>query len=119
MFRLELKYQNLTIREYRLQDGDTRFIGRAEESHIVIDDLNVSRNHACITQIGDQLFIWDRGSKHGTLVNGLAVICANLTHGDVISIGVNHTLQAYISTKDREGTISAIYNRRRNMMTTI
>ena len=27
MFRLELKYQNLTIREYRFLDGDTRLIG--------------------------------------------------------------------------------------------
>ena len=119
MFRLELKFQNLTVKEYRLQDGDTRSVGRAPENQIVIDDLGVSRNHASITQIGDQLFIWDRGSKHGTLVNGVAVICANLTHGDVISIGVNHKLQAYISTKHKEGTISAVYNRRRNMMTTI
>ncbi len=119
MFRLELKFQNLTVKEYRLQDGDTRFVGRAPENQIVIDDLGVSRNHACINQIGDQLFIWDRGSKHGTLVNGVTVICANLKHGDVISIGVNHTLQASISAKHTEGTISAVYNRRRNMMTTI
>ena len=118
MFRLELKYQNLTIREYRLQDGDTRFIGRAEESHIVIDDLNVSRNHACITQMGEQLFIWDKRSKHGTFVNGIQVICAKLKHGDLVRIGVNHSLKASIVTKGSTGTISAVYDRKRKLMTT-
>ena len=118
MFRLELKFQNLTIKEYLLQDGDSRFIGRAPENHIVIDDSGVSRNHACINQLGDQLFIWDKGSKHGTLVNGVPVICANLKHGDLVSIGVNPTLKASITTKNREGTVSALFDRGRNLMTT-
>ena len=118
MFRLELKYQNLTVREYIFQDGDTRLIGRAPENHIVIDDPGISRNHACLEQLGDQLFICDRGSKHGTLVNNVQVICANLKHDDVVSIGVNHSLKASIITKDSSGTISAIYDRKRKLMTT-
>lgn len=118
MFRLELKYQNLTMREYRFQDGDTRLIGRAPENHIVIEDPGVSRNHACLTQLGDKLFICDEGSKHGTLVNNVKVICANLKHGDVVSIGVNHSLKASIITKDSSGTISAVYDRKRKLMTT-
>ena len=118
MFRLELKYQTLTIREYRFQDGDIRFIGRAPENHIMIEDPEVSRNHACIMQLGDQLFIWDKGSKHGTLVNNVKVICANLKHGDVVSIGVNHSLKASIVTNDSSGTISAVYDRKRKLMTT-
>jgi pSer/pThr/pTyr-binding forkhead associated (FHA) protein len=48
MYRLDLKYQNLTVREYRLQNGDIRFIGRATDNHIVIDDPGVSRNHCFI-----------------------------------------------------------------------
>jgi pSer/pThr/pTyr-binding forkhead associated (FHA) protein len=118
MFRLELKYQNLTIREYRFLDGDTRLIGRAPENHIVIEDPGVSRNHASLAQLGDKLFICDEGSKHGTFVNNVKIICANLNHGDVVSIGVNHSLKASIITKDSSGTISAVYDRKRKLMTT-
>jgi pSer/pThr/pTyr-binding forkhead associated (FHA) protein len=118
VFRLELKYHNVTIREYRLQDGDIRFIGRAPENHIVIDDPGVSRNHSFIIQIGDELFVGDRASKHNTLVNGIGVICAKLNHGDIVRIGVNHILKASIIEKGSSGTISSVYDRDRKLMTT-
>jgi pSer/pThr/pTyr-binding forkhead associated (FHA) protein len=121
VFKLELKYQNLTVKEYRLQDGDTRFIGRAPDNHIVIDDPGVSRNHCFVTQIEQKLFLGDRGSKHSTAVNGIQVICAILNPGDVVRIGVNHSLKVFIFTKDSGGTISAVYrlkNRLKNLMTT-
>ena len=118
MFRLEVKYQNLTIREYRLQDGDIRFIGRAPENHIVIDDPGISRKHCFIIQMGNELLIGDRGSKHMTLVNGVQIICAKLYHGDSIRIGMHHTLTVSIVTKDSRGTVSAVYDGVRNLMTT-
>ncbi len=118
MFRLELKYQNLTVREYRFQDGDTRLIGRAPENHIVIDDPGVSRNHSFIIQIGDELFVGDRASKHNTVVDGMGVICAKLNHGHIIRIGVNHILKVSIITQDSSGTISSVYDRNKKLMTT-
>lgn len=118
MFRLELKYHNVTIREYRLQDGDIRFIGRAPENHIVIDDPGVSRNHSFIIQIGNELFVGDRASKHNTLVNGIGVICAKLNHGDIVRIGVNHVLKASIIKKGSSGTISSVYDQDGKLMTT-
>jgi len=118
MFRLELKYQNLTVKEYRLRDGDIRFIGLAQDNHIVIDDPGVSRNHCFMIQIGDELFVGDRGSKHMTLLNGIQVICAKLNHRDVLRIGVNHTLKVSIVTEDSHGTISAVYDKQRQLMTT-
>ena len=118
MYRLELKYQNLTIREYRLQDGDIRFIGRAPENHIVIDDPGISRKHCFIIQMGNELLIGDRGSKHMTLVNGVQIICAKLYHGDSIRIGMHHTLKVSIVAKDSRGTVSAVYDGVRNLMTT-
>ena len=118
IFRLELQFQDLTIREYRFQDGDSRFIGRDPDNHIVISDSGVSRSHACIAQMGEQLFICDTDSKHGTLVNGVSVICANLKHGDLVSIGVNHKLKVSITTQNREGTVTAFLDRGRNLMTT-
>jgi pSer/pThr/pTyr-binding forkhead associated (FHA) protein len=118
VFRLELKYHNVTIREYRLQDGDIRFIGRAPDNHIVIDDPGVSRNHSLIIQIGDELFVGDRASKHNTLLNGMGVICAKLNHGDIVRIGVNHVLKASVIKNDSSGTISSVYDRNRKLMTT-
>jgi pSer/pThr/pTyr-binding forkhead associated (FHA) protein len=118
MFRLELKYQNRTVREYRLQDGDIRFIGRAPDNHIVIDDPGVSRNHCFIILMENDLLLGDRGSKHMTLVNGMQVICAKLYHGDTSRIGVHHTLKVSVIAKDNSGTVSAVYDQQKKLMTT-
>jgi FHA domain/PilZ domain len=93
MFRLELRCQNLTIKEYYLKDGDVRFVGRDPYSHIVVDDLDVSRNHAVVARAGDTVFLWDEGSKHGTMVNGGQIVCTKLRDGDLVHIGTNHTLE--------------------------
>lgn len=55
-YRLELQYETLTVREYRVQGGDIRFIGRAPENHMVIDDPGISRKHCFIIQTGGELF---------------------------------------------------------------
>lgn len=68
MFRLGLRCRNLIVREYRLEAGDLRAVGRDPATHIVIDDPVVSRNHACIVCLENQLLIWDEGSRHGTFV---------------------------------------------------
>lgn len=99
MFRIELKYQNLTVEEYRLRDGDIRFIGRAPDNHILIDDPTVSHNHCFIIQIDEELFIGDRGGKFLTLVDGIQVICTKLNPGDVVRIGVNYALKVLTTTK--------------------
>ena len=119
MFRLELRFQNLTIKEYAFQDGDIRFIGRDPENHIVIEEPDVSRMHAGIVQMQDGLFIWDEGSTRGTIVNGDPVICARLKDGDVVSIGNQHTLMASVTTGEKDATLTAAYDHQRNLMTTV
>ena len=94
MFKLELRFQNFTIREYSLRNGDVRFIGRGAENHIMVDDPHVSRRHARIARWGDELFVGDEGSKQGTAVNGMQVICAKLKHGDIVNIGASQNPQA-------------------------
>ena len=110
MFRLQLTFPKATVRGYTLKNGDILFIGRNPESHIVTDDPQVSRRHACIGQLGDKLFVWDEGSKHGTTVNGTPVICGRLSQGDIVSIGANHDLKASITirVKQHEDTVAAI-----------
>jgi hypothetical protein len=51
-------------------------------------------------------------------VNGIGVICSKLNHGDIVRIGVNHLLKVSIIKKDSSGTISAVYDRKRKLMTT-
>ena len=102
MFKLELRYQNVTIREYTLRNGDIRFIGRGSENHIMIDDPHISRRHASIARWGDELFVGDEGSKQGTAVNGMRVICAKLKHGDIVNIGASQDPLASITTIEEE-----------------
>ena len=119
MFRLELRCKNLVIREYRLNDGDIRSIGRDATNHIVVDDPCVSRNHATVLRSGDRLFIWDEGSRHGTSVNGLRVICGQLRNGDAVNIGANHNLTVSVSVSEKEGGATAACDAWRKLATTM
>ena len=119
MYRLELRFQNLTLREYILRDGDVRFIGRDPASHIVINDPEISRKHATINLMGNRLFVWDKGSKHGTLVNGAQVTFSELCNGDSVQIGTNHNIKASIVATNREATLVGAYDPQRKLMTTV
>ena len=68
----------------------------------MLDDPHVSRKHAGITRLGDQLFVWGEGSKSGTAVNGAQIICAKLEHGDTIHIGAQDNPLAAIATIEVE-----------------
>ncbi|MCK6629539.1 MAG: FHA domain-containing protein [Anaerolineae bacterium] len=68
--------------------GDTLSFGRGTENDIVLDDTQVSRNHARLIRQGDEIIIEDLGSTNGTLVNGKPVVGQQvLQPADIISIG--------------------------------
>ncbi len=73
--------------------GDTAVLGRSGDASVVLEDPEVSRNHARISksQVGAYL-LEDLGSKNGTLVNGLPVKSHLLSFGDKIQVGPNVTL---------------------------
>ena len=108
MFKLELRFQHLIVREYRLEAEDLRAVGRDPANHLVIDDPVVSRNHACLVCLENQLFIWDEGSRHGTFVNGVQVICGQLRNGDVVGIGADYSLLVYVSVTEEEEEFTTI-----------
>ena len=62
-------------------------IGRKTTNHIILDEKNVSREHAQILLKEDQYFIQDMGSTGGTKVNGEAVTEKDIHTGDCIEIG--------------------------------
>lgn len=62
-------------------------IGRHHEQDIVLDDPEVSRQHALLRREDDAYVVEDLGTSNGTLVNGAMVRQAELRPDDVIQIG--------------------------------
>src|ERR1700688_3173003 len=69
-------------------------VGRKVDKDLVIADPRVSRDHAQITQEGQEFFLVDLGSKHGTFVNGERIQRQKLERGDRLEFGARDS--AYI-----------------------
>ena len=116
MFRLEVKFQNLTMKEYIPLEACTLTIGRHSENDIVLRDSSVSRHHACIMREGENLFVTDKGSRNGTIVNGLKVESVRLEDGDVIRIGDNLVIVVSVTSNIVTGsTVTGEHVRRSTM----
>lgn len=70
-------------------------LGRGVDADVCVDDRWVSREHCVIDRIDEVLTVCDLGSKHGTLVNGEAVIRAELNPGDELTIGLTKFVVQY------------------------
>ena len=68
-------------------DKDPFTIGRRIGSDLHLTNGDVSRVHAEITAADSAFLLCDRGSRHGTFVNGEAVTEHRLVHGDRIRLG--------------------------------
>lgn len=74
-------------REFPLYQGRTT-VGRAATNDVMIDDPDVSREHAVIVEQGGRFVVMDVGSTHGTTVNGRPLRGqAYLADGDEIGLG--------------------------------
>jgi hypothetical protein len=67
-------------------------IGRGSECDLVLDEPEMSRQHACIESTGSGIFLRDLGSANGTYVNGVLVRDAVLKPGDQIAFDQNRFL---------------------------
>jgi adenylate cyclase len=73
--------------DYFLTRTETR-IGRAvDQNDIVLEDAQVSRQHARIERTGQNFMLIDPGSANGTFFNGNRIKEHQLKDGDVFSIG--------------------------------
>jgi pSer/pThr/pTyr-binding forkhead associated (FHA) protein len=70
-----------------LIDRPVTSMGRHHRSNIFLDDVTVSRRHAELHWINDEVRVNDLGSLNGTYVNGEAIESAVLTHGDELQCG--------------------------------
>ena len=76
-------------------DHEVTTIGRDVKCSVQIDDATISRVHCRIyrRQVipGEISYVLeDAGSFNGTLLNGVAVERAEISHGDQLSIGKTH-----------------------------
>jgi predicted component of type VI protein secretion system len=72
--------------EFRLHDG-INMLGRDVTNRVRLLDTKVSRRHCRIRKLGRSLFLFDLGTKNGTLVNGVSVEEQELRIGDQIKVG--------------------------------
>lgn len=69
--------------------GGRVVVGRSRECDLVLEDPNVSRRHAELSEEGGAWVIRDLGSTNGIVINGGRVEEAALSPGDEIVLGVS------------------------------
>ena len=120
MFLLELRFNELVLREYHLENGDRLTIGRHPDNDIVPKDTAVSNHHAIIESEGDKLIVFDKETTNGTFVNGIKVQSAELKNEDVIEIGNDLSLQVWaFSVEIRELTMTQEHDDKSVVFSTI
>jgi DNA-binding NtrC family response regulator len=77
-------------------------VGRVPEADISIPEPTLSRQHARIERMGDDVWIEDLGSSNGTLVNGEPIDRKRLLPGDDIGLG-NVALSVHINASYGQG----------------
>lgn len=107
---------------HRLDHG-SHVLGRGQDADIVIDDADVSRNHARIDVGVDGIAVTDLGSKNGIFVKEAAIAgTLTLAHGERFSIGelefeVSHPASKVMQTLARQGESTATRTRLRPQQT--
>jgi len=73
---------------------DKCVIGRDPNSDIVIEDIEISKNHLTITRKGSTFLVEDQNSTNGTFLNGKKLKKpTTIKNGDLISLGKNQVLE--------------------------
>lgn len=90
---LIIKYENQPAQQWSMKQ-DVVVVGRGEESELVVDERQVSRQHIRIYRDGEAYFIQDLESKNGTWVNGQQLKgTRKLQDGDEILLALTVRIQ--------------------------
>lgn len=103
-FRLVMKSGPTPGQVYELAKNEM-FIGRGPTCEVVINDLEVSRNHARIYLQGGEFWLEDLNSTNGTFVNGQRLIGPHLLRaGETVNLGEKVSLEVE-AEYDEEATL--------------
>ncbi len=89
-------------RDFPMQ-GESVVVGRAKNCDLRIPLSQVSREHCCIEQREDGLYLRDLGSSNGTFHNQQRVQEAKLEAGDRVTIGPVHFMTVIDGQPSDEG----------------
>lgn len=104
-FIVRLKLREREVAQWIL-DQQSLSIGRTPDNDIVIDNLAISRRHACVEDSPKGLVIRDKGSVNGLEVDGRICSEALIEDGTQVKIG-KHTLSFEAETERRPMSMSA------------
>lgn len=95
--------------QYHSLIADTVTLGRDPLADVVINDPEVSRQHARLIRRGDAFLLQDLGSTNGTFLDGqrLGGELVPVTPGQVISMGTNVALVLEAEGEEGTGTVLA------------
>src|SRR5262245_3619536 len=106
-YRLTLRQGPVPGKIYELVK-DVSTIGRDVSNDIVINDAEVSRNHARLTSQSGGFLLEDLASTNGTFVNGQRLIGPKLLNpGDVVGLGETVVLEYSVMMADAGATVIA------------
>lgn len=86
-YELKLYGENVPYTRYLLEDNKEVIIGRSEDCDIVLQDVEVSGQHAKIKKTLSVCVLEDLNSGNGTFFKGERINKAELVHGDEFVIG--------------------------------
>jgi len=98
--------------DYEIANDETRIGRAADHNEIVLEDAQVSRQHARILRSTPSHTLLDPGSANGTFINGQRIHEHHLKDGDVFLIGkysleFKHQISAAISVRYEEKKIGS------------
>jgi len=102
--KITIKLGSDILQEVHLTTERTT-LGRRPHSDVVIENMAVSGQHACLVLEDQHVSIEDLDSTNGTYVNGSAVKKQALQDGDVIEIG-NFTIKFSADSGDVEDRVA-------------
>ena len=110
-------YHAATGRNFRLDEGRELCIGRGFDNHIIVDDLSVSRHHACVGLLNGKVYVKDMHSTNGTVINGERIwddFRYELEQADEFQVG-----SVTFKILDESGVISRNFQNRKMPLDTV